>query len=45
VWLNEEPSVRLHPDLPNHVWSYDFVSDFTHNGVTVRMLNQIDEYT
>jgi putative transposase len=37
--------VRLRPEHPNHVWSYDFVSTFTHDGRTVRMLNLIDEYT
>ena len=29
----------------NHVWSYDFVSTYTHDGRTVRMLNLIDEFT
>jgi putative transposase len=29
----------------NQVWSYDFVSTFTHDGRTVRMLNLIDEFT
>ena len=33
------------PEHQNHVWSYDFVSTFTHDGRTVRMLNLIDEYT
>ena len=36
-------SVRLRPERPNHVWSYDFVSARTHDGRTVRMLNLIDE--
>ena len=33
------------PERPNHVWSYDFVSAYTHDGRTVRMLNVIDEYS
>ena len=45
LWLNDGSCVRLRPEHPNHVWSYDFVSAFTHDGRTVRMLNLIDEYT
>ena len=30
---------------PNHVWSYDFVKDRTHDGRRYRMLNIIDEFT
>ena len=29
----------------NHVWSYDFVEDRTHDGRKYRMLNVIDEFT
>ena len=29
----------------NHVWSYDFVQDRTHNGRAFRTLNIIDEFT
>ena len=29
----------------NHVWSYDFVHDRTHDGRAYRTLNIIDEYT
>jgi putative transposase len=35
----------LRPEQPNHVLSYDFMSTFTHDGRTVRMLNLIDEFT
>jgi putative transposase len=45
LWLNDGSCVRLRPERPNHVWSYDFVSAKTHDGRTVRMLNLIDEYT
>lgn len=31
--------------ISNHVWSYDFVEDRTHNGRKFRMLNVIDEFT
>jgi hypothetical protein len=43
--LNDGSRVRLRPEHPNHVWSYDFVSTLTHAGRAVRMLNLIDEYT
>ena len=45
LWLNDGSCMRLRPEHRNHVWSYDFVSTFTHDGRTVRMLNLIDEYT
>ena len=32
-------------ERPNHVWSYDFVKDRTHEGRKYRMLNLIDEFT
>ena len=37
--------VRLRPEHPNHVWSYDFVMDRTHDGRSMHMLILIDEYT
>ena len=45
LWLNDGSCVRLRPEHPNHVWSYDFVEDSTHNGRKFRMLNVIDEFT
>jgi putative transposase len=45
LWLNDGSCVRLRPERPNHVWSYDFVEDRTHNGRRYRMLNVIDEFT
>ncbi len=45
LWLNDGSCVRLRPERPNHVWSYDFVSTYTHDGRTVRVLNLIDEFT
>ncbi len=45
LWLNEGSCIRLRPEHPNHVWSYDFVEDRTHDGRKFRMLNIIDEFT
>jgi len=45
LWLNDGSIVRLKPAFPKHVWSYDFMEDRTHNGVSFRILNVIDEYT
>jgi putative transposase len=45
LWLNDGSCVRLRPQHPNHVWSYDFVSAKTRDGRTVRMLNLIDEHS
>jgi transposase InsO family protein len=45
LWCNENSCIRLRPEHPNHVWSYDFVQDRTHNGKSFRMLNIIDEFT
>ncbi len=45
LWLNDGSCVRLRPEHPNHVWSYDFVEGRTHNGRKFRMLNLIDEFT
>ena len=45
LWLNDGSIVRLKPEFPKHVWSYDFMQDRTHNGVPFRILNVIDEYT
>ena len=45
IWLNDGSCVRLRPERPNHVWSYDFVQDRTHDGRIFRTLNIIDEFT
>ena len=45
LWRNDGSCIRLRPAHPNHVWSYDFVEDRTHDGRKYRMLNVIDEYT
>jgi putative transposase len=45
LWLTDGSCIRLRPEHRNHVWSYDFVEDRTHDGRKVRMLNVIDEFT
>lgn len=45
LWLNDGSCIRLRPEYPNHVWSYDFVADRTSDGRAIRMLTVIDEYT
>lgn len=40
LWLNDGSCVRLRPERPNHVWSYDFVQDRTHDGRAYRILNK-----
>ncbi len=45
LWLKDGSVVRLRPLFPKHVWSYDFMQAYTHNGIPFRILNVIDEYT
>lgn len=45
LWLADGSSVRKRPTHKNHVWSYDFVHDRTHDGKPFRVLNIIDEFT
>jgi len=45
LWLNDGSCIRLRAERPNHVRSYDFVMDRTHDGRAFRMLTVIDEYT
>ena len=52
LWLADGSCIRLRPQHRNHVWSYDFVEDRTHDesggdidGRKIRMLNVIDEFT
>jgi transposase InsO family protein len=45
LWLADGSCVRLRPEHRNHVWSYDFVEDRTHDGRKFRMLNVVDEFT
>ncbi len=43
--LNDGSCIRLRPEHPNHIWSYDFVMDRTQDGRAFRMLTVIDEYS
>ncbi len=45
LWLNDGSCIRLRPEHKDHVWSYDFVHDRTHNGRPLKILTLIDEYT
>src|SRR5438309_131481 len=41
----ENASWNLPATHPNHVWSYDFVSELTRSGGPIRILNVVDEFT
>jgi transposase InsO family protein len=45
LWLVDGSCIRLRPEYKNHVWSYDFVSEQTHDGRKFKILNIIDEHT
>lgn len=45
LWRADGSCLRLRPERPNHVWSYDFVAERPCEGRPFRMLNIIDEYT
>ena len=43
--LNDGSCIRLRPEYPNHVWSFDFVETQTHDGRRIRLMTLIDEFT
>lgn len=45
LWLNDGSCARLRPTHRNHVWSYDFVMDRTHDGRAIKIMTVVDEYT
>ncbi len=45
LWLNDGSYIRLRPERPNHVLSYDFIKSRTHDGGKLRILNLIDEFS
>ena len=45
LWLNDGSCIRLRPEHKNHVWSYDFVHERTHDGRALKILTLIDEHT
>ena len=45
LWFNDGSCIRLRPTHRNHVWSYDFMADRTHDGRPIKILTVIDEYS
>lgn len=45
LWLNDGSCIRLRPERKDHVWAYDFVSARTHDGLPLRLLVVVDEFT
>ena len=45
LWFNDGSCIRKKPEYKNHVWSYDFVHDYTHDGRVIKMLTIMDEFT
>lgn len=45
LYLADGSFIRLRAEHRNHVWSYDFVHDRTHDGTSFRILNVINEHT
>lgn len=43
LWLADGSCVRLRPEYRDYVWSYDFVSERTHDSRALRLLTVIDE--
>ncbi len=44
LWLTDGACIRLRPQLPNHVWAYDFVTLRTEDGRPVKLRTIVDEY-
>lgn len=45
LWLNDGSCIRRRPERPNHLWSYDFMAERTHDCRPLKLLNIVDEYT
>ena len=45
IWKSDGSCIRLRPEFANHVWSYDFVSEETHDGRKFKILNIVDEFS
>jgi putative transposase len=45
IWPSDGACIRLRAERPNHVWSYDFVEDCTHDVWKYRLLNVVDEFS
>ena len=42
---SENGCARHRPEFPNHVWTYDFLSDQTEDGRRLKILAIVDEFT
>jgi putative transposase len=45
LWFNDGSCVRLRPEYPHHVWSYDFVHHTTEDGRSLRLMTLVDEFS
>ena len=45
LWLGDGSCIRRRPEYKDHVWSYDFVHDRTHDNRSFRVLTLIDEFS
>lgn len=45
MWFGDGNCVRHRPEYKDHVWSYDFVHERTHDTRSFRILTVIDEFT
>jgi transposase InsO family protein len=45
LWLSDGSRIRQRAEHKDHVWSYDFVFERTHDGRPLRMLTLVDEFT
>lgn len=45
LWFNDGSCIRRRAEHPNHVWSYDFVFERTHDHRPLRILTVVDEYS
>jgi transposase InsO family protein len=45
LWLYDGSCIRLRPQRPHQLWSWDFVFDRTDDGRTLKLMVVIDEYT
>jgi transposase InsO family protein len=45
LWSADGSCVRLRPEYRDHVWSYGFVQERTHDGRALRLLTVLDEYS
>lgn len=44
LWLADGSCIRLRPEYPNHVLSFDFVETQTHDDRRIRLMTLIDEF-